>query len=449
MIFNFLKYIHPTWYYNLRPKCDYAYFPTAAIVAEHGFAIELDRNYKSLEAQQRDLAWRAFQQGYINPNAEEGVDVWTTVKLPLEDEYHFFRKNFHKLWMLYVLLFRLVALHNPFKEISAFWHTRKVKRQSHVDTHFDYPAYHNFQSKLIDEKPLVSVIIPTLDRYEFLKDVFKDLENQTYKNFEVIVVDQTENFNAEFYKGWDLNIKFWYQEEKALWKARNEAIKAAKGAFILMSEDDIRIPKNLIENHLKAIDFFKADVSCGVFFPEGSSIPKERSYFKYGEQFATGNALLTRALFEEVGLYDRQFEKQRMGDAEFGLRLYKQGYKLVSNPVAYCVDVKAPEGGLLVQGGSWDAWRPKKWNAPRPVPSVLYLSRKYFGNKLSIFMILVNVFPSYVPYKFKKNKHLKLLSVLLMPILLPLIIFQVIKSWNLASTKLNELTKIEKLCIKS
>ena len=127
MIFNFLKYIHPTWYYNLRPKCDYAYFPTAAIVAEHGFAIELDRNYKSLEAQQRDLAWRAFQQGYINPNAKEGVDVWCTVQLPLEDEYRFFRKNFHKLWMLYVLLFRLLTLQNPFKEFSAFWQIKKVQ----------------------------------------------------------------------------------------------------------------------------------------------------------------------------------------------------------------------------------------------------------------------------------------------------------------------------------
>jgi hypothetical protein len=103
MIFNFLKYIHPIWYYNLRPKNDYAYFPTAEILAGQGFSISIDSDYKSIEAQNRDLAWRAFQQGFINPKNEKGIDVWQEVKLPREDEYRFFRKNFHTLWVLYVL----------------------------------------------------------------------------------------------------------------------------------------------------------------------------------------------------------------------------------------------------------------------------------------------------------------------------------------------------------
>ena len=446
MIFNFLKYIHPTWYYNLKPKTDYSYFPTQEILEREGFSIKRDLNYISNIAQERDLAWRAFQQGYISSKAENGIDVWNAVKMPIKDEYRFFRKNFHKLWTIYVLVFRIVTLHNPFKELSAFLNTRNVQRESHANNTFTYPNYEIFQSPLIIQQPFVSVIIPTLNRYEYLKDVFKDLENQTYKNFEVIVVDQTENFNAAFYKGWDLDIKFWYQEEKALWKARNEAIKSAKGTFILMSEDDIRIPKNLIENHLKAIDFFKADVSCGVFFPEGSSIPKERSYFKYGEQFATGNALLRRALFEEVGLYDRQFEKQRMGDAEFGLRLYKLGYKLVSNPIAYCVDVKAPEGGLRIAGGSWDALRPKDFFAARPVPSVLYLYRKYFDNTNALNEGLRMAFYSYIPYKHKGNNRMRILYMFMTFFLLsPVVGFTFYKSWRRASAMLGGESRIEQL----
>ncbi|SDW84240.1 Glycosyltransferase, GT2 family [Aequorivita viscosa] len=437
-MFKFFKYIHPTWYYNLKPKLDYAYFPTVEILVKQGYDIEKDIEYNSIDAQNRDLAWRAFQQGFIINTAEQGLDVWQEIKLPIEDEYRFFRKNFHKLWAVYVLFFRLITLHNPFKELSAFWKTRNVQRQSHVLNHFEYPGYNNFKSKLIEKQPLISVVIPTLNRYDYLKDVFKDLEQQTYKNFEVIVVDQTDDFQEDFYKGWNLDLKFWFQEEKALWKARNEAIKSAKGEFILMSEDDIRIPETLIENHIKTIDFFNADVSCGVFFPQGSTIPKERNYFKYAEQFATGNAMLRRDIFKKVGLYDRQFEKQRGGDGEFGLRLYQNGYKLVSNPIAYCIDVKAPEGGLRVAGGSWDAWRPKKWNAPRPVPSVLYLARKYFGNKKAVLMVIPSVAPSLIPYQFKRNKILKLMSLLLLPLLLPLLIFQVTKSWRLASEKLKQ-----------
>lgn len=438
MIFNFLKYIKPTWYYNLKPFQDYAYFPTEEILKERGVVLEKDIDYRSLEAQKRDLAWRAFQLGFISDQPKNGIDVWAKAKLPVEDEYRFMRKNYHPIWSLYVLFFRLVTLKKPIREVSGFLKSRKVKREDFSKHFVAYKEYEFFESELIQQNPLVSVIIPTLNRYEYLKDVFKDLERQTYKNFEVIVVDQTDEFREDFYKGWNLNLNYWYQEEKALWKARNEAIKSAKGEFILMSEDDIRIPENLIESHLKTLDFFKADVSCGVFFPEGSTIPKERSYFKYGEQFATGNALLKKELFKKVGLYDRQFEKQRGGDGEFGLRLYVNGFKLVSNPIAYCIDVKAPAGGLRIKGGSWDAWRPKKWNAPRPVPSVLYLSRKYFGNKKSVFMLIRAVAPSIIPYQFKRNKTLKLLSIFLIPLLFPLLVYQVVKSWRLASVKLKE-----------
>src|SRR5690606_1705660 len=130
--------------------------------------------------------------------------------------------------MIYVLVFRLITLHNPFKEIYAFWKTRNVRRQSHAEDHFSYPEFINFESTLIKKQPFVSVVIPTLNRYEFLVNVFKDLEHQTYKNFEVVVVDQSDNFDESIYKNLNLNIKFWHQKEKALCKARNEAIKATK-----------------------------------------------------------------------------------------------------------------------------------------------------------------------------------------------------------------------------
>lgn len=445
MIFSFLKYIKPIWYYNLKPIQDYAYFPTEEQLKEKGLDLKKDLQYKSQESQNRDLAYRAFQMGFISNKPKKGIDIWQEIQLPVADEYRFIRKNYHKAWSLYILIFRLLILKNPFREISGYFKSKSTKRENYSKNFIPYQEYQSFQSELIKENPLVSVIIPTLNRYEYLSVVFKDLENQTYKNFEVVVVDQSDNFDENFYKNRNLNLRFWNQPEKALWKARNEAIKSARGTYILMSEDDVRIPENLIENHLKTIDFFKADVSCGVFFPEGSSIPKERSYFKYAEQFATGNALLNKELFKKVGLYDRQFEKQRMGDGEFGLRLYTNGFKLVSNPIAYCVDVKAPEGGLRVAGGSWDAWRPKKWYDPRPVPSVLYLSRKYFGNKLSMLMMIHSVTPSIVPYQFKRNKLLKLLSVFSLPILFPLLIFQMYKSWKLASQKLQEGAKIDQL----
>ena len=105
--------------------------------------------------------------------------------------------------------------------------------------------------------------------------------------------------------------------------------------------------------------------------------------------------------------------------------------------MAYIVDVKAPIGGLR-QMGSWDALRPKSLFAPRPVPSVLYLIRKYHGNKEAIFYLIKNIPQSYMPYKFKKSRVMRLIYGFMFPFFLPLAMVAVFRSWSLASEKLKK-----------
>ncbi|MGH2665094.1 glycosyltransferase family 2 protein [Flavobacterium sp.] len=444
MIFNFLQYLKPIWYFNVRPSADFGYFLTEKQLEEEGYALQKDFQYQTEEAKVRDLAWTAFQQGFISKKGLPGFDIWQKVKLPVHDEYVFLRKNFHRAWVYYVLLLRLITFHNPFAEWNGFLKTRKVKRVDYSQKAVTYPDYADFQSTLIASQPFVSVVIPTLNRYQYLKDVLLDLENQTYKNFEVIIVDQTDAFQETFYKGWKLDLKYWFQEEKALWRARNEAIQSAKGDYILLYDDDSLIKEDWIEEHLKTLDYFKADLSSGVSISTvGAEVPKHYSYFRWSDQLDTGNVLLKKSIFHQIGLFDRQFEKQRMGDGEYGIRAYLAGYKNISNYKAQRIHLKVSEGGLR-QMGSWDGWRPKKLFGPRPVPSVLYLSRKYFGTSLSRWFILHSILPSLVPYKFKGNRFLKLLSFFMVPFVLPLVCFQVMKSWQLATAKLQEGPKITK-----
>lgn len=438
MVFNFLQYLKPIWYFNLKAQQDFGYFPTEKQLKEAGFVLPKDSQYQSEIAKDRDLGWTAFQQGFINPKNELGFDIWQKVTLPVHDEYVFLRKNFHWAWVCYVLLVRILRFHNPFTEMLSFFNTRKVRRVDFSKNVMANADYNSFQSLLVVSQPLVSVVIPTLNRYVYLKDVLRDLENQTYQNFEVIVVDQTDDFRADFYQGWNLDLKYWFQEEKALWRARNEAIQSAKGDYILLYDDDSLVENNWIAEHLKALDFFDADLSSGVSISTvGAEVPKNYSYFKWSDQLDTGNVLLKKGIFTEIGFFDRQFEKQRMGDGEYGLRAYLAGYKNISNPKAKRIHLKVGEGGLR-QMGSWDGWRPKKLLGPRPVPSVLYLSRKYFGDRLSRWYVLHAILPSLVPYQFKSNKMLKIFSFVLIPFLLPLVCFQVWKSWGLASDKLTK-----------
>lgn len=441
MLFRFLKYLQPTHYFQRFTKADQSIFPkTDQLPTDIINQLQVDNQYHSKVAQAYDLSWQAIKLGYIGD-----TETYTSFsKLPLQDEYCFIRKNFHSAWVFFVFLLRIFSFHNPFKETKAWLSTRNVNQQKESSNSIIYKDWDTFQSQLIEAKPLVSVIIPTLNRYEYLKAVLKDLEAQDYFNFEVIVVDQSDNFNETFYDDFKLNFQIINQKEKALWLARNTAVKASKGDFIALSEDDVRIKPDWISKHLKCLDFFNAKISAGVFYPEGKQIPKSRSFFAEASQFATGNAMLHKSVFKTVGLFDRQFEKQRMGDGEFGMRLYLEGIKSVSNPFASCIDVKAGTGGLR-EMGSWDAFRPSNFFSPRPIPSVLYYFRTYYGNASARLALLRTVPISIFPYQFKKNKPLLLVGLLVTILILPIVIFQVWKSWNLSSKKLKEGALIEPL----
>jgi len=440
MLFQFLKYLQPTHYFRLFQTSGASVFPQVEALPELVLEQLLyDEGYESEHARDYDLSWQAIQNGYVG-----NVETYTQFEiLPLADEYRFIRKQFHPVWVFYVLFCRLCTFHNPFKEIQAWVVTAKTKRVASV-TALTNEAWNHYKSQLLEQAPLVSVVIPTLNRYDYLKDVLQDFEKQDYPHFEVLVVDQSEPFQPHFYKQFPLHIRVIRQEEKALWLARNTAIKEAQGDLIALSEDDVRIPNNWISNHLRCLDFFKAQVSAGVFYPEGQEIPKARSFFAVASQFATGNAMLYKEVFYRVGLFDRQFEKQRMGDGEFGLRVYLEGMLSVSNPYASCIDVKAGTGGLR-ELGSWDAFRPSNFFAPRPIPSVLYYYRTYYGDRAARWALLRTIPTSLIPYQFKKNKGMLVLGLFLSILLLPLVLYQVLKSWNLASKKIKEGALIEKL----
>ncbi len=440
MLFRFLKYLQPTHYFQLYRDDGTSVFPIVEnLPKEIVDLLELENKYNCENSRKYDLSWQAIQRGYIG----DAQTYKSFEKVAVADEYIFIKKNFSPIWVFYVFLLRLLSLKNPIVETKGWLSARYVKRQQHFNNNLIYPKWLKTTS-LIEKNRLISVIIPTLNRYSFLEDVLRDFEKQDYKNFEIVIVDQSEPFQKEFYNNFNLKLNVIHQQEKALWLARNTAIKTSNGDIIALSEDDVRIGQDWLSNHLKCLDYFGADISAGVFYPENSQIPKERSFFALAAQFATGNALLYKNIFNKVGLFDRQFEKQRMGDGEFGARAYLQGFKSVSNPYASCIDVKAATGGLR-QLGSWDAFRSKKWFAPRPVPSVLYQFRKYYGKKAAFFALLKFLPPSLIPYQFKRSKIGMVLGFVLTILIFPLILIQVTKSWRLASKKLKEGALIEKL----
>lgn len=468
MLFKFNKYISPNWYYNISTrKSDKNVFfvDYRSLSKAHQDAIVVDTEYSSQDATLCDAAFQILQKGIFDEYAKPlqiiyDKDYIAKVRLfgdknvfvnrgvaitDKTDNYRFVRRFYGSAHASMILAMRLLSLHNPFTELSAFIETRNVKKVPLYMTNgfMEYQKkYESFDSDLIRSNPKVSIIIPTLNRYEYLKDVMIDLENQDYKNFEVIIVDQSEPFNEDFYKGWNLDLKYYHQEEKALWLARNFAIKSATGEYILLYDDDSRVEPDWIRQHLKCIDYFKCDISSGVSLSMvGAKIPEDYAYFKWSAQLDTGNVLFSKQMMNDTGMFDRQFEKQRMGDGEFGLRSYLCGKTNISNPYAKRIHLKVQSGGLR-QMGAWDAFQNAKIFAPKPIPSVLYLVRKYFGNNVARVLLAFSVPFTLLPYKYKGSNKMKVVSLLLFILFSPLAIIPVIRSWNQASVKLQQGNKI-------
>ncbi len=448
MIFSFIKFTQPAWQFNVKPK-SYAYASCKyhpQYLPLQGLELEVDKSFETQAGRYADLGYRAWNKGHltwINKEIEQKIEKLGSPSL--KDEYTFLFKYWGKHWALFALLQRVLTFHNPIKEIGAYWKGSDVQRVKPYLDPVQREDYDIFLSPLVASQPLVAVIIPTLNRYPYLKDVMEDLEKQDYKNFEVIVVDQSNPFEEDFYKNFKLKLNVIYQKEKLLWTARNNAVRATKADYLLFFDDDSRVDSDWITQHLKCIDYFKAQISAGVSLSVvGAKIPENYKFFRWADQFDSGNALLVRDVFKKVGMFDLNFNKQSMGDGEFGIRSYVNGIKSISNPYAKRIHLKVPAGGLR-EIGHWDGFRPKKLFAPKPIPSVVYMLKKYFPKQLSRQAIMLGIMLSNVGFKNKRKNNMLVLSLFLTIIKSPLLLIQYYKSRSRAKAMLNSGHKIETL----
>lgn len=196
---------------------------------------------------------------------------------------------------------------------------------------------------LINE--LVSVIIPTYGRFEVLFRAINSVLNQTYKNIEIIVVD--DNFNdQELRMKIKQKIKLEYQNIKYIEPnrhlggalARNLGVEYALGQYLAFLDDDDEYMPNKI---LKQLQIFKnsnddrlALVYCygDILYPNGS-IEKETTSFAgwplaiqmYFNIAGTSFWLIKKSILAEIdGFYSISSHQ----DGVVLLKLLSKGYKI-------------------------------------------------------------------------------------------------------------------------
>ena len=101
--------------------------------------------------------------------------------------------------------------------------------------------------------PKFSIIIPIYNVEKYIKKCLDSIFNQSYKDFEVIVVnDGTKDNSMQIVKDYDVIII--NQENQGLSEARNNGVKKAKGEYLLFIDSDDYIEKDTLKEIEKVLD---------------------------------------------------------------------------------------------------------------------------------------------------------------------------------------------------
>jgi len=197
--------------------------------------------------------------------------------------------------------------------------------------------------------PLVSIIVPTYNRGEIISDTIVNLLSQTYKNIEIIIVDDGSNDNTEgvvreYTNG---NVKYFrVYTNKGPAYARNLGIKKSQGKYIAFQDSDDKWLPSKISCQVNALENTNASVICirGIRVEgDQSSVWPPSKYYNTGvkpehqilhKNFITPLAILAeRESIVNIGGFDESFPAFEEWD--FAIRLIEESNPLFINDVLF------------------------------------------------------------------------------------------------------------------
>ena len=201
---------------------------------------------------------------------------------------------------------------------------------------------------------LYSVIIPIFNRPDELRELLVSLTQQTYTNFEVLVIEdgstnKSDGVVAEFANR--LTIRYFYKENSGQGFTRNYGFERASGDYFVIFDSDALIPPHYfatVEQHLQT-QWLDAYGGPDAAHPDFTPVQKAISY-SMTSVFTTGgirgskknlggtyhprsfNMGLSRKVWETIGGY----KLSRMGeDIEFAIRIIENGFTTGLIPDAF------------------------------------------------------------------------------------------------------------------
>ena len=268
-----------------------------------------------------------------------------------------------------------------------------------------------------DRQTLVSVIIPNLNGMKFLPACLSSLQKQTFKEFEVIIVDNgSTDESVDFIKTrFPGTMVIENKQNMGFAEANNQGIRAARGKYIATLNNDTEADRDWLRTLVTEAELSDEDV--GMWAPKILALQNKREIDSVGglliyrDGIAKGRgrletdtgqydnlkeilcpsaccALYRHKMLDDIGHFDSDFFAY-CEDTDLGLRARRAGWKALSVPASIVYHCYSGTGGtyshtkafLVERNHLWVAWKnfPLTWNMGLPFYVFLRYLMQFYG----------------------------------------------------------------------
>ncbi|OFX69168.1 MAG: hypothetical protein A2X12_04600 [Bacteroidetes bacterium GWE2_29_8] len=229
---------------------------------------------------------------------------------------------------------------------------------------------------------LISVIVPCYNQANYLKDAVISLINQSYKEWECIIVNDGSSDNTEQVAkdlmDIDNRVTYVFQNNKGLPGARNTGLKIANGKYIQILDSDDIISSDKFEKQLSIMEQrANVDIVYCDYLSFTDDAPQDYfSFFKrqkiqedalndfiynYEKEFITPVHiyLFRKSCFDRWGLYDESLKNYEDWDLYLRFASNKPNYYYMNENMAY---YRRNTGGICSDTYTTVNWRIKVIN---------------------------------------------------------------------------------------
>ncbi len=186
---------------------------------------------------------------------------------------------------------------------------------------------------------LISIVVPVYNVEKYLKKCIDSIINQTYKNLEIILVDDGSPDNCgkicDDYAEIDNRIKVIHKKNGGLSDARNVGIKNSLGKYISFVDSDDYIKSNMIEELYKAIKEGSQISICNrLEYFESMNPPKSKKSFVNDNEFLImdkkeGIAELCSFRLFDMSVWAKLYKKNLFDTIEFPIGKLSEDYYIM------------------------------------------------------------------------------------------------------------------------